>query len=145
MGPRPARRPHQQLLAATLAGVAAVTVVLAGCGLQKQPGSGHAPTPAAAKGTLSVQTVNTSTPEHWTLRCDPVGGTMPDPAASCKALLGTKSAFEPSKHPIACPMIMVSPKQIVITGTWFGKKVHRVIIDGSCDIGLFDSLSKTFN
>jgi hypothetical protein len=43
-----------------------------------------------------------------------------------------------------CPMIMVSGKQIVVDGTWFGKKVHRVIIDGSCDLGIFNSLNRTF-
>ena len=28
-------------------------------------------------------------------------------------------------------------------GTWYGKKVHRVIIDGGCDLPIFNSLDKT--
>ena len=41
-------------------------------------------------------------------------------------------------------MIMVSSRQIVVTGTWFGQKVDRVIIDGECDLGLAPALEAAF-
>jgi hypothetical protein len=90
---------------------------------------------------------------HWTLRCDPVGGDAPDAAATCRVLFGTRHPINPiMMHPmspimprIMCPMILISSKQIIVDGTWFGKKVHRVFIDGGCDLLLFNSLVKTFS
>ncbi|HUD38150.1 MAG TPA: SSI family serine proteinase inhibitor [Streptosporangiaceae bacterium] len=129
------------LFAAAVAGLVAVT----GCGVAAAPGSGSAS--KAAKATLTLSLVNHqpgSSPKHWTLRCDPVGGTAPDPAATCKVLAATKEAFGPVKKNIMCPMILASSKQIVVSGIWYGHKVHRIIIDGECDIGLFNNLNKTF-
>jgi hypothetical protein len=134
------RRGHL-LFAAAVAGLIAVT----GCGVAAAPGSGSAG--KAAKATLTLSLVNHqpgSSPKHWTLRCDPVGGTAPDPAATCKVLAATKEAFGPVKKNIMCPMILASSKQIVVSGIWYGHKVHRIIIDGECDIGLFNNLNKTF-
>jgi len=37
-------------------------------------------------------------------------------------------------------MIIFSNKKIVVTGTWFGVRVHRIVIDGGCDIALFKRL-----
>jgi hypothetical protein len=138
------RRGHL-LFAAAVAGLIAVT----GCGTAAVPGSGSAGKAAKpAKAALTLSLVNhqrgSSSPKHWTLRCDPVGGTAPDPAATCKVLARTKEAFGPVKKDIMCPMILASSKQIVVSGIWYGHKVHRVIIDGECDIGLFNNLTKTF-
>lgn len=144
------RRPWHMLLTAVV-GVIAVAGVLAGCGTAAAPRTGgtgtagsHGP---AAKATLTIKVTGAAEGKvtHWTLRCDPPGGTMPDPAAACKALIGAKDTFAPVRHHIMCPMIMVSGKQIVMDGTWFGKKVHRVITDGGCDLLIFNSLAKTFN
>ena len=128
-------------------GVIAVAGVLAGCGTAA-PGAGssagsHA-NPAKASLTIKVTDKANGKVTHWTLRCDPPGGTSPDPAAACKALFGTKDTFAPRRHLVMCPMIMVSAKQIIVDGIWFGKKVHRVIVDGGCDLAIFNSLAKTF-
>jgi hypothetical protein len=132
-------------------GVIAVAGALAGCGTATAPGAGgkstagsHAP---AAKATLTIKVTDEADGKvaHWTLRCDPPGGTTPDPAATCKTLFGTKNVLTPLRQHIMCPMIMVSGKQIIVDGTWFGKKVHRVITDGGCDLMIFNNLSKTFN
>jgi len=39
-------------------------------------------------------------------------------------------------------MIMGGDGQIVLTGRWFGKPVHRVVADGGCDLTLFGVLAK---
>jgi len=138
------------MLLTTLIGVIAVAGLLAGCGTAAAPSGGsggsagsHA---SAAKATLTIKVTDKANGKvtHWTLRCGPAGGTAPDPAAACKTLFGTKYAFTPLKRHIMCPMILLSGKQIVVDGTWFGKQVHRVIIDGGCDLPFFNSLAKTF-
>ena len=144
------RTSRHMLLTTAVVGVIAAVGSLAGCGTAAAPSAGsagstgsHAP---AAKATLSIQVINRGHGKttHWTLHCDPVGGTAPNPAAMCKALFGAKTTFMLPRRHIMCPMILVSGKQIVVDGTWFGKKVHRVIIDGGCDLPVFNNLAKTF-
>lgn len=140
------RWPGHTLLTAVV-GVIATAGVLAGCGTAAAPGAaGTGSHPAAAKATLTIKVINRADGKvsHWTLRCDPVGGTTPDPAAACKTLSGTKNALSPLRHHIMCPMMLVSGEQIIVDGTWHGKKVHRVIIDGGCDLSIFNNLVKTF-
>ncbi len=125
----------------------AVAGVLAGCGTAAAPGgTPNASSAKLAKVALTVSIVHgaASGPRHWTLHCDPVGGTAPDPAAACKALFGVKAPFQRLKKVVMCPMIMVSAEQIEISGRWFGKEVHRDITDGGCDLSVFNRLHKTF-
>jgi hypothetical protein len=149
-------RPGRTLFATSIAGLIAATVAVAGCGTQlgpnANPGSGskHTTVRLAAPSTVvvAVSILNKKGgggPSHWTLRCQPAGGTAPDPAAACKALLGVRKALTRlTKKPIMCPMIMVSAEQIVLKGKLFGKPVNRVIADGGCDVGIFNSLKNTF-
>ena len=134
------------MFATAVAGLIAVTGALAGCGTATAPGAAKAPAPKPAKVSLTIDIVHAkgSGPKHWTLHCDPVGGTAPDPAAACKALAGVKQPFRIMKKAVMCPMIMVSAEQIQISGTWYGKPGHRVITDGGCDLGVFNRLHKTF-
>jgi hypothetical protein len=146
------RRPGQLLLAISIAGLIAVTGAVAGCGTQVGPhaGNGGKSTKvlsAPAKVEVSVSIFNKKGgggPSHWTLRCQPAGGTAPDPAAACKALFSVRKALNQLKKPIMCPMILASAEQIVLKGKLFGKPVNRVIADGGCDIGIFNSLKNTF-
>jgi len=41
-------------------------------------------------------------------------------------------------------MLLLSNRKIVVTGTWFGVRVHRIVVDGGCDIALFSKLDKLF-
>jgi Subtilisin inhibitor-like len=150
------RRPGRTLLATSIAGLIAVTGTLAGCGTQlgpnANPGSGGKHTivrlSPPAKVAVTVSILNKKGgggPSHWTLRCQPAGGTAPDPAAACKALMGVRKALTRlTKKPIMCPMIMVSAEQIVLKGKLFGQPINRVIADGGCDVGIFNSLKNTF-
>lgn len=130
------------------AALCAAAVAVAGCGVAAAPASGagsHAPKAAKSSVAITVITGPHMKTVHWTLRCDPPGGTHPDPAAACKALLAAKSPFAPRRAHMICPMILASAKQAIMTGTWLGHKVHRVVIDGGCDLGLWDALGKVFN
>jgi hypothetical protein len=150
------------LAAAAAVCAVAMAFLLAACGTATTPGAGNSGTPgtgastrpgggtssspataAQAKVALSftVSGPNTAT-AHWTLRCDPPGGTEPDAAAACAALLRLKQPFIIQPRHIMCPMIMPSARRIVVTGTWFGQKVHRIVVDGGCDLGLFGTLGK---
>ena len=132
--------------------VAGLGLAVAGCGTQKAPGSGASggssggsgsgKAPAAAQVVLTFDITNGATKPatHWTLRCDPTGGTHPHAAATCAMLLKMKKPFAlPAKH-LMCPMIMVSDRSIHVKGTWFGTKINRVIVDGGCDLSLFNKV-----
>jgi hypothetical protein len=127
------------------AGLTTVAGLMAACGTAATTGAAKT-TPAHAKVTLSVTLLNGSGagPKHWTLHCQPAGGTAPDPASACHALLNAKQPFAPVRKTMMCPMILASSQQIELSGTWFGQKVHRVVVDGECDLGFFNSLHKTF-
>jgi hypothetical protein len=137
-------RAHARKLAVTAA--VAGAVALAGCGTAAAPGSGQSgpSTAATAKVSLTFTLTNGKgqAPKRWTLRCDPAGGSQPHPAAACRALLAMKKPFAlPSRH-VICPMIVVSDRTIMVTGTWFGQEVRRVITDGACDLNMFDKIMK---
>jgi hypothetical protein len=126
-----------------VAGAAAV----AACGSVAAPGSGGGSAPAPPKVSLHITVQNGpgTTPKHWTLRCDPTGGSHPHAAAACSALMAIKAPFAlPSKHRM-CPMIMASAKRVTFTGTWFGTKVNRTIVDGGCDLAKWTKLHQVMN
>jgi len=140
--PRPGRvRRH------LLAGLAAAAITLAGCSSPASGGSSAGGTGGHAKVSLRFQ-VNTGrgTPvlRHWTLSCQPSGGSQANVATACTALLKLKNPFVPRPAGVACPMILLSNKKIVVTGTWFGTRVHRVVVDGGCDMALFSKLDRLF-
>ena len=128
----------------------AVTGVLAGCGTVASSGAGaggtgktasHAP----AKVSLSVRIINDGKPRHFRITCQPVSGNAPDAASLCKTLLKMKRPFAPPNKHLMCPMIIVSDHSIVVSGTWFGQKVHRLITDGGCDLSAFNSLARVLH
>ena len=126
-----------------LAGLAAAAFALAGCSSPTSP-EGQA---THAKVVLFFKVNNgpgTPVTSSWTLNCNPAAGTRPGAAAACTALLKLQNPFAPLPSGVACPMILLSNKQIVVTGRWFGTRVHRVVVDGGCDMALFSKLSKLF-
>jgi hypothetical protein len=138
-----------QLIAARCMLAVAGTAVVAACGSVAAPGSGgaSASAPAAAKVSLHITVMNgpSSTPKFWTLRCDPAGGTHPHAAAACSALLAFKDPFgRPAAHHM-CPMILASDKRATFTGTYFGVKVDRTIVDGGCDLARWAKLGQVMH
>jgi hypothetical protein len=133
-----AAAPLRCLVACIVAGALAV----AGCsaGTRPQPHGG-----GSAQVALKFQ-VKGDAGGHGkpkTLTCDPAGGSQPAAASACSVLLKRKkNPFAPIAKEMNCPMLLRSNKKILVTGTWFGATVHRLVVDGGCDIALFDSLNK---
>ncbi len=126
---------------ALLAGFIAAAIAVTGCsaaGPNEHNG-------LHAKVTLKFQMTDTSgnSGRPQTLTCDPVGGNKAGAASACSTLLKLKkNPFAPLAPGVNCPMLLRSNKRILVTGTWFGVTVHRVVVDGGCDTALFDSLNK---
>ena len=135
------RRQASRYLLAALAAVA-----LAGCSPSSGTG-GTAGTGDHAKVSLAFQLNNgpgTPVMKHWTLNCEPSGGSQANASVACTALLRLKDPFAPPATGVACPMFLLSNEKIVVTGTWFGVRVHRTVEDGGCDVALFSKLDKLF-
>jgi hypothetical protein len=83
--------------------------------------------------------------KHWTLRCDPAGGTHPDPAAACATLLKAKAPFAPAPKGIECPMIMVGSKSAIVEGTYFGQHIDTTFTEGGCNLPRWAKIGQIFN
>jgi Subtilisin inhibitor-like len=149
--PTPRQRSWQRSVLIRCAAAAGCAVLAAACGSTAAPsgssGSGSAGTAAASKVSLTVDfTASPTTPAaHYTLRCEPAGGTVGDPAEACARLLAGSSLFAAHPAHVMCPMIMANAGRAIVKGTYLGKKVHETIIDGGCDIGRWAKLKQVFN
>jgi hypothetical protein len=127
-------RIRRYLVAAVVTGALAVT----GCSAAGPGHGGH-----QARVSLKFQLKGTAGGAPTTLTCDPVGGTEHGAASACSSLLKLKkNPFAPIPDGTNCPMLLRSNRKFLVTGTWFGITVHRVVVDGGCDTALFDSLDK---
>lgn len=59
----------------------------------------------------------------WTLRCAPVGGTLPRRAAACRRLAALERPFAPIPSDAVCTMIYGGPARALVTGTHRGRRV----------------------
>ena len=60
----------------------------------------------------------------WTLRCDPVRGTLPRPARACKRLAaGGPALFAPVPATAVCTEIYGGPQRARVTGLVEGKRI----------------------
>jgi len=134
--------PRIRTSCALLAGVIAAAIAVTGCSASAGPNHHGG---QQAKVALKFQMTGTagSQGKPQTLTCDPVGSDKPGAATVCSTLLKlNKNPFAPIAKGMNCPMLLRSNRKIVVTGTWFGVTVHRVVVDGGCDVALFDSLNK---
>jgi hypothetical protein len=107
-------------------------------------------TASAAAAKVSVIIEVTPRPgaraEHWTLQCEPTGGTHPDAAAACHQLLSVKQPFAPVRHGMMCPMIVTGEETATIRGTWFGTPVDATFSQLSgCAAVRWQELGQVFN
>lgn len=81
--------------------------------------------------------------QTWTLRCDPPGGTHPDPAAACAALdRAGAAALPPVPADLACTQIYGGPETARITGTWKGSPVDATLArNNGCEISRWNRLA----
>jgi Subtilisin inhibitor-like len=143
-----ARTGARYLLIAAMSAVIATACgsVAAGQGSAAGSSSGAAAA-SAPKVSLDMTVVLKpgAKPQHWTLQCDPPGGTHPDPAGACRVLLAAGAPFAPIVKHVECPMILASSAKATIRGTWFGKKVDTVLVDGGCAMARWNKIGQIFN
>jgi hypothetical protein len=103
--------------------------------------------PAAPKVSLSITLTGGPgiAAQHWTLTCDPVGGTHPDAAAACADLLRAKTPFAAQPKDLDCPMILASARVATIEGTYFGQPVSITLRDGGCTLTRWSELGQVVN
>jgi hypothetical protein len=110
------------------------------------PSSGSHSPAAAPKVSLTITVSGSPGPaRHWTLTCDPAGGTHPDPTAACAALLRAKGPSYAQPKGLMCPMILASAKVATIQGTYYGQPVHSTIRDGGCTMSKWAQLGQVIN
>jgi hypothetical protein len=110
------------------------------------PSSGAAAQPAKISLDVTVTGSAGTKVRHWTLRCEPAGGTHPDPAAACHVLQAAKTnPFGPLPKGIMCPMIVAGAERAKVTGTWYGTKVDTTIFDGGCYLQRWAKIGQIFN
>jgi hypothetical protein len=123
--------------AAFLAAVAMVLTFAAACGSEHAAAGGTTSSaastpPPSVSLTIEVRPGAHAPAQHWTLTCDPAGGTLANPAAACAALTRVSDPFAPVKQGMMCPMIYAGPQTATIQGTWHGKHVNATFsrVDG---------------
>jgi subtilisin inhibitor-like len=78
----------------------------------------------AAALTITVWPEGSTGPSHmWTLRCGPVGGTLPARADACDRLSGLSRPFAPVPAGTVCAQIYGGPQVAFVRGTFRGKRV----------------------
>jgi Subtilisin inhibitor-like len=63
-------------------------------------------------------------PRTWTLRCNPVRGTLPGRAGACRRLPAfSTDPFAPTPPGTACTQIYGGPQQALVRGSFRGRRV----------------------
>jgi hypothetical protein len=72
----------------------------------------------------------------WTLRCNPVGGTLPRRVEACRRLAALERPFAAIPRDAVCTMIYGGPARARVTGTHRGRKVWVTFSrEDGCRIG----------
>jgi Subtilisin inhibitor-like len=73
---------------------------------------------------------------EWTLRCNPVGGTLPRRVAACRRLASLERPFAAIATDAVCTMIYGGPARARVTGTYRGRRVWAAFSrEDGCRIG----------
>jgi hypothetical protein len=59
----------------------------------------------------------------WTLRCGPVGGTLPNAAAACRKLAPPADPFKPTPPDVACTQVYGGPDVARVVGRVHGRRI----------------------
>jgi hypothetical protein len=126
--------------------VALVAVVAAavGCGAGKTaPAAPAQPAETSLSITLWEQgREQKAEPTRWTLRCGPVGGTLPRRAAACDRLRKLQQPFAPIRKDLICTDVYGGPQQAVIAGRHEGRRVWVALAArNGCEIALWNRLT----
>lgn len=81
----------------------------------------------------------------YTLRCAPVGGTLPHPASACTKLMRVQRPFAPVPKNTACTQIYGGPQIATVTGTFRGEPVAAEFSrTNGCEIERWDRVAFLF-
>jgi hypothetical protein len=96
--------------------------------------------------TIAFSPGNGATAHHWTLRCGPPGGTLPQPAAACRRLQAfSEDPFAPVPADAMCSQLYGGPETARVKGVYRGKKVNAVFNRrNGCEIARWKRLSFLF-
>jgi Subtilisin inhibitor-like len=133
------------LLTPLIAAACASAVTACGSTPAASPSAARSGVAAKVSLDITVTTAPGAPSKHWTLRCDPPGGSHPDPAAACAVLLKAKSPFAPPAKGIMCPMIRVGTKTAIVKGTYFGRHVDTTFAPGGCQLAQWQEIGTIFN
>ncbi|HXV33036.1 MAG TPA: hypothetical protein VD769_03415 [Gaiellaceae bacterium] len=114
---------------ARLALLGVLLALLAACG-----GNGDDADGAGAAGPVDVDLVvvtGIDTASRFVVRCDPTGGTTPDPEATCAAIAAHPEMLAPPPLESTCPGSLGSPPEVRLAGTVNGQPVEPAVRD--CD------------
>ncbi len=131
--------------------IAAVcAIVVAACGSAAAPsGSSASASPSGTPPKISLDIKVSHGPgttvRHWTLRCQPAGGTDPDPARACQVLMRARNPFAPLPKGVMCPMIVAGTKVATVVGSWYGKPVNVTMSQGGCWLSRWAEVGQIFN
>ena len=87
-----------------------------------------------------------NTPKRaYTLRCAPVGGTLPHRAAACRRLAALKAPFAPTPKNLACTEQYGGPQQALVTGRFRGHLIRaRFSRKDGCEISRWSRVAFLF-
>jgi hypothetical protein len=108
-------------------------IVLAGCGSE----GGASSTPRYDLTITFWPQGSASDARTATLTCDPDGGSHPDPATACDALLAHENALAPVAGDVACTELYGGPQLATISGATFRAHFDRT---NGCEIARWDAL-----
>ena len=78
----------------------------------------------------------------FTLRCDPAGGSIRQPALACRRLKALRSPFAPPPKDVVCTQIYGGPQEALVTGRHAGRKVWVLLtLRDGCHIERWRKLS----
>jgi len=99
-----------------------------------------------ARLTITVWPKGKSGPSTtWTLRCGPVGGTLPSPGRACRALARHPEALRPVPKDIACTQQWDGPQVALVRGTYRGHHVRAWLNrTNGCEIDRWNALKALF-
>jgi len=83
--------------------------------------------------------------QRWTLRCGPLGGTLPQRARACERLSTLTNPFRPVPKDALCTQIYGGPEVALVTGTFRGRQVNaRFNRTDGCQIARWNRVAVLF-
>ena len=131
-------------VAIALAGMAAV----AAAGMLAQSDRDDADRAAAGRTELRITVWPSGEggeARRWTLRCSPPGGSLPNPAAACRAVRTHRAALAGVAPGTICTQIFGGPQVAAVRGLLDGRPVRATYSrKNGCEIARWDRLRTLF-